>query len=157
MKLWRMLRRLLKRFAPNVERVVVDTNILVSGTVARQGFPAQIIDAAIAGRIQFVVSAMLIDEYIDVIQRPHITKRYRQIGDRVDTVLFYLNTNAYLVKQVPIEAVVRDDPDDDFLLACALAGQAKYIISGDEHLLKLKLYRGVRILTPRIFVEDVLA
>ena len=47
--------------------------------------------------------------------------------------------------------------NDDFLLACALAGQAKYIISGDEHLLKLKHYRGARILTPRMFVEDVLA
>ncbi len=156
MKLWQTLRQLFKKFARRVERVVVDTNILISGTLVRDGFPARIIDAAKSGEIQFVVSSTLIDEYVDVIRRPRITRRYQKIGDRVDTVLFYMNTNALLVEGLLPERVIPEDPDDDFLIACALEGKAKYIISGDEHLLKLRRYRGIQILTPRDFVVNVL-
>ncbi len=62
MKLWPMLTGLYSRFAPRAAlRVVVDTNILISGTIAESGFPARIVDAAIAGRIRFVVSAILVE------------------------------------------------------------------------------------------------
>ncbi|MBI5301466.1 MAG: putative toxin-antitoxin system toxin component, PIN family [Chloroflexi bacterium] len=156
MKLWQMLRRLLSKFGLNAVRVVVDTNVLVSGTLAHKGFPARVIDAAIAGQIQFVVSTTLIEEYLEVIQRPHITKRYLEIGDRVASVSFYLDTNALHVFTNEIARVVPSDPDDDFLIACAVEGQARYIVSGDEHLLELGHSRGVEILAPRDFVEQVL-
>jgi putative PIN family toxin of toxin-antitoxin system len=151
-----MLRRWLNKFGLNAARVTVDTNVLVSGTLARKGFPARIIDAAIAGKIRFVVSPALIEEYLDVIQRPHITKRYPEIGDRVGAVSFYLDTNAMLVTDVQVERVVVNDPDDDFLIACAIEGNAQFIVSGDEHLLELRQYREIVILSPRDFVEQIL-
>ncbi len=140
-----------------VVRVVVDTNILISGTLVEQGFPAQIIDASIAGQIQLVVSPALIDEYLDVVQRPHIAKRYQEIGNRVDTILRYFHTNAVVVEGAITTPVVTADPGDDFLIACAEEGDAQYIISGDEHLLKLRQYHNVKILNPRDFVARVLS
>jgi predicted nucleic acid-binding protein len=61
-----------------------------------------------------------------------------------------------LVEPKVIERVISDDPKDDAILACAVEGRANYIVSGDEHLLKLREHRGIKILTPREFVEQVL-
>ncbi|MCX7839273.1 MAG: putative toxin-antitoxin system toxin component, PIN family [Anaerolineae bacterium] len=157
MKLWQTLQRLFWRFGQSGVRVVIDTNVLISGTIVPHGFSAQIVDAAIAGKIRLVASPTLIEEYLDVIRRPRIAKRYREIGERADAIAFYFDTNVLLVRPSRIAPVIPQDPNDDFLIACALEGKAKYIISGDEHLLALKRYRGITILSPRAFVEQVLS
>lgn len=54
-------------------------------------------------------------------------------------------------------AVVREDPDDDRVLECAVAGEADYMVSGDRHLLKLGSYGGIPILTVRQFMDAVKA
>ncbi len=158
MKLWQMLTRLFARFAQRAAppRVVVDTNILISGTIAESGFPARIVDAAIEGRIQLVVSAISVDEYLEVIARPRIAKKYPQIKDRADKIRRYLHLDTIFVAGIPTAAIVPDDPDDDFILTCAEEGHARYVVSGDHHLLDLHEYRGVKILTPRGFVTTVL-
>ena len=51
--------------------------------------------------------------------------------------------------------VIVDDPDDDRVLECAVAGGADYIVSGDRHLLKLGVYEGVAILTVRQFMDRI--
>jgi predicted nucleic acid-binding protein len=53
--------------------------------------------------------------------------------------------------------VVREDPDDDRVLECAVAGEADYMVSGDRHLLKLGSYGGIPILTVRQFMDAVKA
>ena len=157
MKLWPMLTRLCSRFAPRAAlRIVVDTNILISGTIAESGFPARIVDAAITGRIQFVVSAILVDEYLEVIERPHIARKYPQIQERVDKIRRYLHLDTIFVTGIPSAPIVSGDPDDDFILACVEEGRAHYVVLGDHHLLDLHEYRGAKILTPREFVTKVL-
>ena len=52
-----------------------------------------------------------------------------------------------------LTGVVPDDPDDDAVIACGLVAQAQWIISGDKHLLSLGSYEGIRIGTPRQFLE----
>jgi len=135
-----MLTRLCARFAPRAAlRIVVDTNVLISGTIAESGFPARIVDAAIAGRIRFVVSAILVDEYLEVIERPRIARKYPQIRERADKIRRYLHLDTVFVAGIPTAPIVLDDPDDDFVLACAEEGHARYVVSGDQHLLKLGL------------------
>jgi uncharacterized protein len=51
------------------------------------------------------------------------------------------------VQPAAIEPVITDDPDDDAVLACAVAAAAEVVVSGDPHLLRLKEYQGIRILT----------
>lgn len=157
MKLQLMLRRLYAKFAPRVVlRVVVDTNVLISGTIAESGYPARIVDAAIQGRIQFVVSTILIDEYLEVIERPRIAKKYPEIEDRIAAIRRYLHLDTIFVEGVPTRPVVLNDPDDDFILACAEEGRAQYVVSGDHHLLNIREYGGAKILTPRDFATTVL-
>lgn len=155
MKLWRTLLRLFKKFAPSVVRVVVDTNVLVSGTIVRYGASSRIVDTALVREITLITSQTLLDEYLDAVHRRHIAKRYRNIAPRVQNVADFLRRRAVHVKGRVIEPVL-SDPDDDFILACAVEGKANYIVSGDDHLLKLGRYRGIKILTPRDFVVDVL-
>ena len=150
-----MLLRLFKKFARSGERVVIDTNVLVSGTIVRNGTSAQVVDAALAREISALMSDTLLEEYLYAIHRPHITRRYRTIAPRIQDIVEFLQKRAIRV-QVQMIPSILDDPDDDFLLACAVEGKAAYIISGDEHLLALREYRGIKILTPRDFVLNVL-
>lgn len=151
-----ILQRLFGRFAQKQWRVVLDTNVLVSGTIVPHGFPARILRHVLAQRVQLIVSPYLLAEYLAVMQRPHIIKKYAKVGERLDLIRRFLQANAILVTPTFIERVIPDDPGDDAILACAIAGEANYIVSGDEHLLTLGKYRGIKILTPRDFVIDVL-
>jgi putative PIN family toxin of toxin-antitoxin system len=137
-------------------RVVLDTNILVSGTIVRHGFPARILTLAMAGRITLIVSPYLLAEYLAVIQRPHIVKKYPQLSSRLALVRRFVQANALSVTPLSTPQVIANDPKDDAILACAFAGNAQYIISGDEHLLGLGCYRHIKIVTPRDFVVNVL-
>lgn len=147
----------LQRFVRKQLRVVLDTNILISASIIPHGAPARIVLAALDGNLTLVVSDHLLDEYLDVIERPHIRRKYQTETDRVQDIILYLYRDALQVSTTEIPRVVPDDAKDDFILACAVKGKAHYIVSGDEHLLKLKEYRGIKILTPRDFVEQVLA
>lgn len=141
---------------PKKPRVVLDTNVLISGTIATQGFPSRIFDASLAKEVVLVVSGFILAEYFDVLKRPHIVKKYPKLAERARLFTEYLQTRAKKVDPVLVERVIPDDAKDDAILACAKEGKANYIVSGDEHLLKLREYRGIKILTPREFVERVL-
>ncbi len=150
-------KRLFAKFVRKQPRVVLDTNVLVSGTIVQHGFPARILALAIAKRVTLIVSPYLLAEYLAVIQRPHIAKQYAGLGDRTDLIRRFIQANAVSASPSSIEPVIHDDPKDDAILACAVEGKAQYIVSGDEHLRSLGRYRGIQILTPRDFVVNVLS
>lgn len=135
---------------------MVDTNILISGTIVSAGASARIVDAALDNWLCLITSPFLLTEYADVIQRPHIARKYSKIAQRMDDLLAYLENHAVVVDGIPQERFVPADPDDDAIIATALEGRAAYIVSGDQHLLELKDIRGVRIVTPRDFMTRVL-
>ncbi len=141
---------------PKIPRVVLDTNVLVSGTIATQGFPSRIFDAAVSKEIVLVISPYILAEYFDVLKRPHIVKKYSILSERARIFTEYLQKRAKQVNPSSIERVIFDDAKDDAILACADAGKAQYVVSGDEHLVQLREYKGIQILTPREFVEQVL-
>lgn len=149
------LRRWLRFGQPGALRVVVDTNVLISGTIVTAGASARILDAALDRWLCLIICPVLLTEYADVLQRPHIAGKYK-ITQRVDDLLDYFQSHAIVVAGIPSEQFIPTDPDDDVLIATALEGHAAYIISGDQHLLDLKQTHGVRIFTPRDFVAQVL-
>jgi len=128
----------------------------VSGTIVRLGAPARIIAAALDGRITLIVSDNLLTEYLNVIQRPHISRKYQTIAARIQAISIFLQHDTIRVDGSPSSRIVPDDPKDDFIIAAAVEGKARYIVSGDEHLLNLGHYRGIKILTPRDFAVNVL-
>lgn len=52
--------------------------------------------------------------------------------------------------------IIKDDPDDNKILECAVEGKVNYIVSGDKHLLRVRAYQGIKIITPREFMDKFL-
>ncbi len=129
---------------------------MISGTIVKTGASARIVDVALDRWLYLITSPPLLAEYADVIQRPHVARKYTKIAERVDNLLDYLRHRAILVPGIPAERYVVEDADDDAIIAAALEGRAHYIVSGDHHLLNLAHVQDVRILAPRDFVIKVL-
>lgn len=97
-----------------------------------------------------------IDELDDVLRRPHLQVKYKISDDKREALLSVIREGVVLVSGESIKGVVTDDPKDDVFIACAVEGQAKYIVSGDKHLRRLRRYQSSRIVEPAYFL-DVLA
>ena len=134
-------------------KAVLDTNILVSGLVAEQGYPRQILDAWLEGHYILVISLYLVEELVHVLSYPRIAKRLRLDEEELAVILAALLSEAEVTPgRLHLPGVTRD-PKDDAVMACAKEGEADYIVSGDRDLLVLGEYEGIRIVTPRRFVE----
>jgi uncharacterized protein len=97
--------------------------------------------------IQLFSSAVLLEELADVLTRPAAARRLALIGKSAREVLADYVAVVDLVEPVEMPRVVLVDPDDDHVIACALAAQADLIVSGDAHLLNLKSYQRIPILS----------
>ena len=110
----------------------------------KAGRPRDLFDKLVTDK-QIVLSRTILEEVLDVIEDPKIAK-YTSEQD----VAVFLNTlrNAARIVQVKSSfKVVKEDPDDDTIVRAAYDGKADYIASGDRHLLALKQFKGIRILT----------
>ena len=132
-----------------MRRVVIDTNVMVSAYLG--GRLETIIVAWIEGKFVLTVSNQIVNEYINVLSRPKFKIARAEVDDFAALIL----SKAEFV--VPGESirVVEADPSDNKFLEAAVTGQADYIISGDKHLRDLKEFRGIAILTPSAFLEQL--
>lgn len=127
-------------------RVVADTNIVVSGLLWR-GNPRRVLEAARAGALDLFTTVVLLAELEDVLHREKFAQRLAAAGVTAHDLVLGFAALASVIEPVIIEPVIIADPDDDAVLACALAAQCEVIVSGDSHLLNLKQYQAIRILT----------
>jgi putative PIN family toxin of toxin-antitoxin system len=134
-------------------RAVIDTNVLVSGLLADEGAPGMIREAFRKAAFTWCISPALMEEYQDVLSRAKFRRAFEEHA-RVSPVDFLsdLGRAAEMVEGVVLLPVVPDDPDDDIIVATAVAAEADYVVSGDQHLLKLGVYKDIRIVTPKEFV-----
>jgi putative PIN family toxin of toxin-antitoxin system len=132
-------------------RVVLDTNIVVSSLLTPDGNPAFIFKKFLLGEIQNFTTKDLLDEVKEVLNRAKITKRMNPL-EREFTLNSLEKFSEKINPQLTFEEI-EDDPDDNRILECAVAAAAEYIISGDDHLLKLKEFRGIKIISPAEFVR----
>lgn len=134
-------------------RVVIDTNVLISGLISASGPPARVLDLWVEGAIQVAVSPPIISEYLGVFLRPKF-EGAGSVAIRQETVQRMIDLpNTVLVLPSIRLAVIQEDQSDNRFLECAKTGQADWIISGDEHLLALGAFESIRIVTPRQSVE----
>jgi len=131
-------------------KVVLDTNVLVSGLIFG-GTPARILAAWSAEAFTLILTPSILDEYRRVGRE--LAKERAPLVQALDGLIAMLAVNATLVNAPPLSPGVCEDPDDDKFLAAALAGAAARIVSGDKHLLRLSGWQHIEILTPRQFVD----
>ena len=139
--------------APSPLRVVLDTNVYVSGTILSRGAPFEILEAWRRQVYVLVTSKAIIAEIERALRYPHIRDRYAVTEEDVARLAASLRTDAVVVAGAYEVGNVSPDPDDDKFLACALEAQADCIVTGDADLLSLGCYQGVAILRPREFLE----
>ena len=135
-------------------RVVADTNIVVSGLLWR-GNPRLALDAAREGVIDLFTSAVLLTELEDVLSREKFTERLASAGVTPPELVLGYAALALVIEPAVIEPVIIADPDDDAVLACAVAAESEAIVSGDGHLLGLRQYQGIRILTAAELITKI--
>lgn len=133
-------------------RLVLDTNIFVSGLISGSGPPARILRAIQRRRIIHLVSDPIIEEYLRVLDYPRI-RRFKKITDA-----FIADIAAYLVHQTErVELVstigLSPDPGDDIFLETAVDGNATLLVTGDKtDLLSIGTVKGIPILSARAAV-----
>lgn len=125
-------------------RAVFDTNVLVSSMI-KHGKPRDLWNAVLDGKIHLVVSEEILQELISVSARPKIAK-YLDKAD-INNFLKILLQKAELVNIEGESLNLAEDPDDNMILETALVGGAGYIVSGDDHLISLGDFKGIKILT----------
>ena len=131
-------------------RVVVDTNVLVSGIFWAEGPPAQIIQAWLSGKVTVIASQEILDEYRGIIGRLSQRKK-----TDVSKLLERLLMLVHFVLPTGLPQPICSDEDDDKFLAAAHAGRAKYLVTGDHALLKVKRFRKTLVISPFTFCRTL--
>src|SRR4030042_3192196 len=139
-------------------RVVLDTNVLISALISKKSAaPLKLYKAFTTQQFLLITSTSIIEEVEDVINRENIikyhklsSKQRKQLIEQL-LLLSYVTLGAIATGEI---LIVKDPKDDKFIYA-ALEGNADYIVSGDNHLLDLKTYKDIKIVTPSKFLEIV--
>ena len=132
-------------------RIVLDTNVLMSA-IFFAGVPARILAAWGEGRFDLVASVDVLTEYQRVGARLH--RQFPSVA--LQPVLDLVVRETWLVEPIRVPESACADPDDLKFLACAAAGSATCIVSGDRALLRATGFRRIGVLTPREFVSRYL-
>ena len=132
-------------------KVVIDTTIIISAFISKVSAPNQAIDLWFQKEYTLVTSTWQIEEIREVTKRDHIKALINP--NEVGRFINLLKEKAIVLEELP-DVDHSPDPDDNPILASAIATQATYLVSGDKkHLLILEEVKGVSIITAREFVE----
>lgn len=134
-------------------RTVLDANQFVSAILSPDGAPAEVLNTWREGFFELVVSPPIIEEIRRVLNYPRLSKIHKKSSKEIDQFIEELELLSFLSPGKLSLSVVKNDPTDDKYIAAALEGEAQFIVTGDNHLLKIREYRGVFIVTAREFLE----
>lgn len=131
-------------------KVVLDTNIFVSGILNSKGAPGQVLKAWQENKFVLTTSKPIIKEIKQVLNSAKIQEfliKHKVVKEDLNDFFSTLSFNALVVKPSFKLDIIKEDPADNKFLECALMVKAEYIVSGDKHLLKLKMYENIKIIS----------
>ncbi len=135
-------------------KITTDTNVLVSGTFWK-GNSFEILRKIDAKEVENVLSSDIIKEYERVINSEEILEKKAEKSLVIDEVSQRVVTNSTIVEPKEKLNIIKDDLSDNRILECAVEGMVDYIVSQDNHLLKLKEIEGIKIITPEEFLGKI--
>lgn len=134
-------------------RVVLDTNLFVSGLKNKQTPPGQILELWRKKQFDVITSPQLLAEIHEVLMRPAILSFLKQTPEVVDKFIKLLIQRTYITEGKLKLDVLKNDPDDNMVLATAVEGQAAYLITGNTKHFPSEDYKGIKIVTPQEFIS----
>jgi putative PIN family toxin of toxin-antitoxin system len=132
-------------------KITLDTNIIISA-LFWSGFPNAILRKCIKGEIELILSEEILEEIEDVLRKE---KKFMMTEKAILEQKKELLNIARLVIPTRKLNVIKEDLKDNKILECGIAGKVDFIVSGDKHLLKIKKFKGIKIVTAREIVEMV--
>ena len=129
-------------------KIVLDTNIIISAIIFG-GNPRIILEQAIRRNIRLCISEEILDEVKRVLKR----QKFNYPPEIIQIITHELTIISDLITPVKEITVIKADPEDNRVLACAVEGDVDYIITGDSHLLELESFENIKILTPSQFID----
>lgn len=134
-------------------RVVLDTNVLICALITKKGTPGQLLEKMKSEEFFLVLSEKVFAELVRILDYPHLRSRYRYTDEQIERFLYSLRSVAIWVNAPERLSVVVEDESDNRFIELAVAGQARYIVTGDQkHLLKLRRYQGIDLVSPLEFL-----
>lgn len=133
-------------------RIILDTNVFVSG-VFFTGPPYQILKAWRHGKVKLILSPEILEEYQRV--GKVLANEFPSVD--LQPILDFVTIKAEIIPAESLSERVSEDPDDDKFLACAISSKSKLIISGDKHLLRVSGFKGIKVIKPRLFIDEYLS
>jgi putative PIN family toxin of toxin-antitoxin system len=137
-----------------VIRAVLDTNLFVSMAIRPGGVPDRVRQEWQHGSFTLLASQDLLAETRRVLAYPRLRALIRLSGEEEAELLRLLTEETELTPGTLQVDAIPADPADNMVLACAVEGHADYIVSGDTHLLSLREYAGIPIITARAFLRS---
>ena len=133
-----------------IPKVVIDTNVFVSAALL-EGVSAVLMEKWKENKFVLLFSPDIFDEYFEVIARHKFNQEEKDIRELADL----LTERGVVVEPQERLKIVKKDPDDDKFFECAVAGGADFIVSGDSHLLSLREYKGIKVLSIAQFIKEI--
>ena len=135
-------------------KVVIDTNVFISGLFFG-GIPEKILELIDKEVIQSCFSPKTFGELRSFLLHPKFQERREKLPFSVNNFLKNLFSKSILVYPQKVSQIIKEDPFDNYFLACAILSQASFIVSGDKHLRKLKEFQGILIVSPKEFLKII--
>ncbi|MBI2365770.1 MAG: putative toxin-antitoxin system toxin component, PIN family [Deltaproteobacteria bacterium] len=135
-------------------RAVLDANVIISALIQPKGASGRIVASLLEeNSFELVLSPAILAEMLRALTYPKVRKYIKVSDEDLDLAVAALALVAQPVEGILRVDAVAEDADDNKYIEAALEGRAQFIVSGDRHLKSLKSYRGIRIVTPRTFLE----
>ena len=126
-------------------KALFDTNVLVAAFVA-EGVCAKLLGRARRKQFDLVLSPFILEEFTNVLSR-----KFSASKEQIRAACNLISEAARTVSHTSVMSGICRDPDDDQILSSALAAKADYLVTGDNDLLELDEFHGIRIVTPGAF------
>ena len=136
-------------------RVIVDTNIIVSGLISPAGPPGKIVDALLQGFLVPVMSPATLAELHAVLSRPRLRRLFERAGIEATEFLDEFREFAEIIEPEPVDIPVRDENDRIFLELAGTRPPADFLITGDQDF-ERQQYADVPVISAALFVKTIL-
>lgn len=131
------------------KKVVFDTNIYISALHFQGSIPRKILELADVGVFRLIISKQIIAEIRGVLR-----VKFKYELNKLDLMEELILSISEVVEPKSRINFIKEDPDDDKILDCAVEGKVDFIVSGDKHLLEIKEYKGIKIINASTFFNS---
>ncbi len=132
-------------------KAVYDTNVVVSAALYEESLPALLLSLALEDEVRLFVSPALLHEYEMVLKRP----RFKLDENEIMELMKKINRTAVMVIPTKRLSILKTDESDNRILECALKARVDFIVTGNKKHFHFEEFKGVRIVTPREFIDQI--